>query len=64
MSATLVTNVKNHSCSEAKCTSHRARCQFGRPHVWSTWYANGQLVRTADTYHCHNCGGVCIGDEA
>ncbi len=50
-------------CSEAGCHGHRARCLFGRPHLWSTWYENGRLMRTDDTYHCFDCGGVCVGDE-
>lgn len=50
-------------CSDSRCHGHRARCLFGDIHVWATWYENGKLMRTADTYHCYKCGGVCIGDE-
>ena len=45
------------------CGYHRARCLFGQPHTWTTWYQDGQLQRTRDTYHCHACGGVCIAEE-
>jgi hypothetical protein len=51
-------------CTDERCHGHRDRCTFGRPHQWSTWFENGQLMRTEDTYHCHACGGVCVGDEA
>ena len=50
-------------CGDPRCRGHRARCVFGHQHTWSTWYENGRLMRTTDTYHCHKCGGVCIGDE-
>lgn len=46
------------------CGGHRDRCQFGRPHTWATWYQNGHLMRTGDTFRCHGCGGVCTADEA
>lgn len=52
------------ACSEADCRGHRTRCLFGRPHVWSTWYEDGRLMRTIDTFRCFDCGGVCIGDES
>lgn len=45
------------------CGGHRDRCRFGQMHSWSTWYENGKLQRTADTFHCHVCDGVCTGDE-
>jgi hypothetical protein len=51
------------TCSEPHCRGHRARCLFGRQHTWQTWYENGRLMRTGDTYHCLDCGGVCIGEE-
>jgi hypothetical protein len=46
------------------CGKHRDRCKFGRQHVWATWYENGRLVRTSDTYRCDGCGGVCTADES
>jgi len=46
------------------CGGHRERCLFGRPHTWSIpWYENARLQRTPDTYHCHECDGVCTADE-
>lgn len=51
-------------CSDERCHGHRARCLFGHPHQWSTWFENGRLMRTEDTYHCQTCGGVCVGDES
>jgi hypothetical protein len=51
-------------CTDDRCHGHRARCNFGRLHTWSTWFSDGHLMRTADTYHCADCGGVCVGDEA
>jgi hypothetical protein len=45
------------------CGKHADRCKFGRPHVWATWYENGRLVQTPDTYRCDGCGGVCTADE-
>jgi len=45
------------------CGGHRERCLFGRQHIWTTWYENGKLQRTQDTFHCYDCGGVCTGDE-
>lgn len=50
--------------SDRCCGYHRDRCVIGHAHVWQTWYENGQLMRTVDTYHCHQCGGTCIADEA
>lgn len=47
----------------ASCRGHRARCLFGAAHVWATWYEDGQLQRTADTFCCHVCGGVCTAEE-
>ncbi len=45
------------------CGGHREKCRFGRQHHWSVWYRDGALVRTEDTFHCDNCGGVCTGEE-
>jgi hypothetical protein len=45
------------------CGGHRERCLFGRMHIWSVWYENAQLQRTALTFHCHDCGSVCTADE-
>lgn len=50
-------------CSEPECHGHREKCLFGQRHQWQTWYQNGKLMRTPDTFHCHVCGGVCVGDE-
>ncbi len=46
------------------CGNHRVRCLFGHPHTWTTWYENGILMRTEDTFYCADCGGVCTGDES
>jgi hypothetical protein len=46
------------------CGGHRARCLFGHMHAWSTWYEDGRLQRTAETFYCYRCGGVCTADEA
>jgi len=46
------------------CGAHRDRCRFGADHHWSVWYRDAVLVRTAATYHCHRCGGVCTAEEA
>jgi hypothetical protein len=32
-------------------------------HSWSSWYENGKLQRTPVTFHCYDCGGVCIAEE-
>lgn len=45
------------------CGGHRDRCLFGHAHSWATWYANGVLQRTRETYYCASCGGVCAADE-
>jgi hypothetical protein len=45
------------------CGGHRERCIFGHAHVWGTWYENGKLQRTPDTFYCHWCDGVCTADE-
>lgn len=46
------------------CPTHRDLCLFGRnQHVWMTWYENGALVRTKDTYRCIHCQGVCTAEE-
>lgn len=45
------------------CGGHRDRCLIGHDHIWETWYENGRLVRTPDTFRCHRCGGVCTADE-
>jgi hypothetical protein len=45
------------------CGHHKERCHFGRQHTWSTWFAVGRLQRTGSTFHCYDCGGVCIGEE-
>jgi hypothetical protein len=45
------------------CGGHRARCLFGEPHHWGTWYEDGKLQRTASTFYCHRCGGVCTAEE-
>lgn len=51
-------------CSEPQCTGHREKCLFGREHwSWATWYDNGKLMRTENTYQCWDCKGVCTGDE-
>lgn len=50
-------------CDVPACRGHRERCLFGEMHSWSTWFENGRLQRTRDTYHCHRCGGVCIAEE-
>lgn len=50
-------------CSEPTCHGHRAKCLFGGQHTWITWYEDGQLMRTADTYRCAKCQGVCTGEE-
>lgn len=50
-------------CDDPRCHGHRAQCIFGRDHRWYTWFQDGQLMRTEDTFYCVNCGGVCVGDE-
>ena len=45
------------------CGGHRERCLFGGMHVWGTWYEDAKLQRTADTFYCHVCDGVCTADE-
>jgi hypothetical protein len=45
------------------CGGHRERCLFGRPHFWGTWYEDGKLQRTRNTFHCYDCGGVCTAEE-
>jgi hypothetical protein len=45
------------------CGGHRERCLFGQQHRWSTWFRDGRLQRTTQTYHCDMCGGVCTAEE-
>jgi hypothetical protein len=45
------------------CGGHRERCIFGNAHIWGTWYEDGKLQRTAQTFYCHVCSGVCTADE-
>ncbi len=61
---TPVPAVKGSGARPACCGYHRPRCLFGRPHVWATWYEQGKLQRTADTFSCPACGGVCVAGEA
>ncbi len=51
------------ACDSPACRWHRERCLFGQQHTWSTWFDNGRLPRTASTFHCHACGGVCTAEE-
>lgn len=45
------------------CGGHRERCRFGRMHVWSVWYEDAKLQRTALTFRCSDCDGVCTAEE-
>lgn len=47
----------------ACCGGHRARCLFGDIHSWATWWEDGKLQRTPETYQCYKCGGVCTAEE-
>lgn len=51
-------------CDDPNCTYHREKCLFGEHHSWSVWFESGRLQRTAETLHCHKCGGVCIAEES
>jgi len=50
-------------CDGPTCQGHRARCLFGGGHAWTSWYENGRLMRTTDTYRCRKCDGICTGEE-
>jgi hypothetical protein len=45
------------------CGGHREKCLFGQQHRWSTWFQDGRLQRTTQTYHCDMCSGVCTAEE-
>lgn len=45
------------------CGGHRERCLFGQQHRWSTWFRDGRLQRTTNTFYCDKCRGVCTAEE-
>lgn len=46
-----------------ECGHHRNRCLFGHEHSWGTWYEDGKLMRTRQTFQCWVCGGICTLEE-
>lgn len=63
METTTATRVPGSGGLSCPCEGHKDRCHFGRPHQWQTYYRNGLLVRTRDSYHCPICDAVCTADE-
>jgi hypothetical protein len=55
-------NMAGTGTIECVCKNHRNRCQFGRPHAWSTPW-----VDTSDVWHhtwkCATCTSVCLEED-